>query len=34
VTPADRLAGPGTVVFEDMRQLAALLEPPRDEPRQ
>jgi HAD superfamily hydrolase (TIGR01509 family) len=34
VTPADRLAGPGTVVFEDMRELAALLEPPRDEQRQ
>jgi HAD superfamily hydrolase (TIGR01509 family) len=29
VTPADRLAGPGTVVFDDMRALPALLGFPR-----
>ncbi len=28
VTPADRLAGPGTVVFTDMRELPRLLEGP------
>jgi HAD superfamily hydrolase (TIGR01509 family) len=33
VTPAERLAGPGTMVFEDMGELAALLEPRRDELR-
>jgi hypothetical protein len=26
VTPAGRLAGPATVVFDDMRELPALLE--------
>ena len=25
VTPAERLAGPGTTVFHDMRQLPALI---------
>ncbi len=25
VTPADRLAGPGTTVFHDMRQLPELI---------
>jgi HAD superfamily hydrolase (TIGR01509 family) len=33
VTPGDRLAGPGTVVFEDMRELPGLLEPRGDELR-
>jgi HAD superfamily hydrolase (TIGR01509 family) len=33
VTPAERLAGPGTVVFEDMSELPGLLEPRRDELR-
>ena len=26
VTPAERLAGPGTTVFHDMRQLSGLIE--------
>jgi beta-phosphoglucomutase-like phosphatase (HAD superfamily) len=30
LTSAERLAGPGTVVFDDMRDLPALLEPARD----
>jgi HAD superfamily hydrolase (TIGR01509 family) len=33
LTPAERLSGAGTVVFEDMRELAALLGSRRDELR-